>query len=76
MADTVLKSQVMDQNTATTDTRRTWQEVREERGISLRLLGELVGRPHSTMLAYSSRKRVPPQELMWKIARVLGEDVR
>jgi hypothetical protein len=42
----------------------------------LRILGELVGRPHSTMLAYSSGKRVPPQEIIWKISRVLGEDVR
>ena len=58
------------------DAPRTWQEVARERGISLRILGELIGRPHSTMLAYSSGKRVPPQEIMWKLARVLGEDVR
>ena len=60
----------------TTEDPRPWQEVARERGISLRILGELVGRPHSTMLAYSCGKRVPPQELMWKIARVLGEPVR
>ena len=59
-----------------TDTRRTWQEVARERGISLRILGELVGRPHSTMLAYSSGKRQPPQDLLFRISRVLGEDVR
>lgn len=56
--------------------RRTWQEVAKERGISLRILGELIGRPHSTMLAYSSGRRVPPQEVMWSLRRVLGEDVR
>ena len=55
---------------------RTWQEVARDRGISLRLLGELVGRPHSTMLAYSSHKRPTPQEILWKLARVLGETVR
>lgn len=55
---------------------RTWQEVARDRGISLRLLGELIGRPHSTMLAYSCGKRVPPQEIMWKLQRVLGEPVR
>lgn len=61
---------------AITDTRRTWQEVRAERGISLRELGERVERTHSTMLAYSMGKRVPPQEVMDKIRAVLGEDVR
>ena len=55
---------------------RTWQEVARDRGISLRLLGELIGRPHSTMLAYSSGKRQPTQEILWKLARVLGETVR
>ena len=55
---------------------RTWQEVARDRGISLRLLGELVGRPHSTMLAYSSHKRRVPQEILWKLARVLGEPVQ
>lgn len=55
---------------------RTWQEVARDRGISLRLLGELIGRPHSTMLAYSSGRRVPPQDIMWKLQRVLGEPVR
>lgn len=66
----------MELQAATTDTRRTWQEVARERGISLRILGDLVGRPHSTMLAYSSGRRVVPQDIMWKIARTLGEDVR
>jgi hypothetical protein len=55
---------------------RTWQEVARDRGISLRILGELIGRPHSTMLAYSSHKRTTPQEILWKLARVLGEPVR
>lgn len=66
----------MEAEAATTETRRTWQEVARERGISLRILGELIGRPHSTMLAYSSGARTPPQEIIWKLARVLGEDVR
>ena len=61
---------------AETEARRTWQEVREERGISLRILGELVGKTHSTMLAYSIGKRRVPQDVMDKIRRVLGEDVR
>lgn len=55
---------------------RPWQDVAKERGISLRILGELIGRPHSTMLAYSSHKRVVPQEILWRLARVLGEPVR
>ena len=50
--------------------------VREERGISLRLLGEIIGRPHSTMLAYSSGRRRVPQEILWKIGRALGEPVQ
>jgi len=66
----------MDLEIASVEAPRTWQEVREDRGISLRILGELIGRPHSTMLAYSSGKRRPPQEVMWKIAKVLGENVR
>ena len=72
----VVVLQVMALEAPTTDPLRTWQEVRVERGISLRILGELVGRPHSTMLAYSSGRRVPPQEILWKIGRVLGEAVR
>lgn len=55
---------------------RTWQEVAKDRGISLRILGELIGRPHSTMLAYSSDRRRIPEELLWKLSRVLGEDVQ
>ena len=55
---------------------RTWQEVARDRGISLRLLGELVGRPHSTMLAYSCGRRTPPQDVLFKLSRVLGEAVR
>ena len=55
---------------------RTWQEVAKERGINLRILGELIGRPHQTMLSYSSGQRPTPQELLWKLARVLGETVR
>jgi len=55
---------------------RAWQVVREERGISLRLLGEIIGRPHSTMLAYSSGRRRVPQEILWKIGRALGEPVQ
>ena len=66
----------MELQTATTEPLRTWQEVARDRGISLRILGELVGRSHMTMLAYSSGKRQPPQEVMWKIAKVLGEAVR
>jgi hypothetical protein len=60
----------------TDETRRTWQEVAKERGISLRILGELIGKTHSTMLAYSMGRRVPPQDVMWRIKRALGEDVR
>lgn len=55
---------------------RRWQDVRVDRGISLRILGELVGKTHSTMLAYSIGKRVPPQEVIWKLSKVLGEDVQ
>lgn len=66
----------MDSQAATSETRRTWQEVARDRGITLRLLGDLIGRPHSTMRAYSSGKRSTPQEVLWKLGRVLGEDVR
>lgn len=55
---------------------RTWQEVARERGINLRILGELVGRPHQTMLAYSSGVRRVPEEILWRLAKVLGEPVR
>jgi transcriptional regulator with XRE-family HTH domain len=55
---------------------RTWQEVAKDRGISLRILGELIGRPHSTMLAYSCGKRTPPQEVLFRISRVLGETIQ
>jgi hypothetical protein len=66
----------MELQAATTEPIRTWQEVARERGISLRILGELIGRSHMTMLAYSSGRRVPPEEVMWKLRKVLGEPVR
>lgn len=66
----------MQQPTPISTEPRTWQEVREERGISLRILGEIIGRPHSTMLAYSSGRRRPPQDVLWALARALGEPVR
>lgn len=66
----------MTDQTPTAAVSRTWQEVAKDRGISLRLLGELIGRPHSTMLAYSCGKRNPPQDIMGKLTRVLGEPVR
>lgn len=72
----VPKLQGMALEVPSSDTLRTWQEVREERGISLRILGDLVGRTHSTMLAYSMGKRPVPQELLVRLARVLGEPVR
>jgi len=66
----------MEAEATTPMTPRPWQEVARERGIPLRLLGELVGRPHQTMRAYSSGKRTTPQEVLWRLSRVLGEDVR
>ena len=66
----------MEPQAATTEPIRTWQEVARDRGISLRILGELIGRPHSTMLAYSSGARVPPQEVLWRLRKVLGEEIR
>jgi hypothetical protein len=56
--------------------RRRWQDVAKERGISLRILGDLLGRTHSTMLAYSMGKRPLPQDLLEKLHRILGEDVQ
>lgn len=55
---------------------RPWQTVARERGIPLRILGELLGRTHSTMLAYSMGKRPVPQELLDKLARILGEPIQ
>jgi predicted transcriptional regulator len=66
----------MEEMTPTTTTLRTWQEVRKERGISLRILGELVGRTDKTMQAYSMGIRATPEEVLWRLARVLGEPVR
>lgn len=65
------------QDFAPSDTEpRTWQEVAKERGINLRILGELIGRPHQTMLAYSSGQRRVPEDILWKLSRVLGETVK
>ena len=55
---------------------RTWQEVAKERGISLRVLGDLTGKTYNTMLAYSMGRRVPPQEFVLKLSKVFGERVR
>ena len=66
----------MTQEAPTPTVPRRWLDVARDRGISLRILGELVGRPHSTMLAYSSGRRPLPEELLWKIGRVLGEPVQ
>lgn len=57
-----------------TDPRR-WQDVAKERGISLRQLGDLLGRTHSTMLAYSIAKRRMPLELLDRLGKLLGEPV-
>lgn len=66
----------MSVNTPTPTAARRWQDVTKERGVSLRVLGEIVGRPHSTMLAYSCGARQIPQVLLDKIAVVFGEPVQ
>lgn len=66
----------MEAEAATTEARRTWQEVAQERGIPLRILGDLLGKTYNTMLAYSMGRRVPPEEVLRKLRRVLGEDVQ
>lgn len=68
--------QDMTEQTPTATGPRTWQEIARDRGISLRILGELIGRPHSTMLAYSCGKRTPPQDVLFRISRVLGEPIQ
>jgi hypothetical protein len=58
-----------------TDARR-WQDVAKERGFSLRQLGDLLDRTHSTMLAYSIEKRRMPQTLLDRLGKLLGETVQ
>jgi hypothetical protein len=65
----------MTPETPTPTAPRTWQTVAKERGLSLRILGEMVGRPHSTMLAYSCGKRRMPQPLRDRLSTIFGEAV-
>lgn len=62
--------------TATSAEPRRWQDVRQARGLSLRELGNLVGRTHSTMLAYSCGAKPVPQRILDRLAEALGEPVR
>lgn len=61
---------------ATQTSPRRWQDVRAEQGVSLRVLGEMVDRRHSTMLAYSCGVLAVPQKILDRIAAALGEPVR
>lgn len=71
----VPKMQDMTADTPIPTAPRTWQAVAKERGLTLRILGDLVGRPHSTMLAYSCGKRRMPQEMLDRLTRLFGERV-
>lgn len=66
----------METFTPTDTAPRRWQDVAKERGLSLRMLGEFLGRTHSTMLAYSIAKRRMPQELLDRLGKMLGETVQ
>jgi hypothetical protein len=66
----------MESITPTTTEPRRWQEVARERGFSLRQLGDLLGRTHSTMLAYSMGKRRMPHDLLERLGKMLGEAVQ
>lgn len=66
----------MEQITPTDAEPRRWQDVRVERQLTLSQLGGLLGRPHSTMLAYSCGKRRLPKKLLLRLALIFGEPVR
>jgi hypothetical protein len=68
--------QDMTADTPTPTEPRTWQEVAKDRGLNLRELGEMVGRTHSTMLAYSCGKLTPPKKILALLAQGLEEPVR
>jgi hypothetical protein len=54
---------------------RDWRVVAREQRYNLRLLGEIVGRQHATMLGYSIGKRRVPQEVLDKLSELFGERV-
>lgn len=62
--------------TDNTAIRPAWQDVARARGISLRKLGVLLDKSHTTMLAYSCGKRRVPEDVMERMTRLFGEDVR
>lgn len=70
------KSYLMALEVTNTDPRRRWQDVRTERDIPLRVLGQLVGKTDSTMQAYSIGRRPVPKEVLWRMSIIFGEDVR
>ena len=55
---------------------RDWRVVAQEHHLNLRELGELIGRQHTTMLAYSMGKRPVPKVVLIAMGAVLGEPVR
>lgn len=65
----------MSQDTPIATGPRDWRVVAREQRYNLRLLGELVGRQHATMLGYSIGKRRVPQEVLDKLSELFGERV-
>lgn len=66
----------MQTHEGTTGRARRWQDVAKDRRITLRELGMLLGRPHQTMLSYSSGKRRVPHALLERMGQIFGERVQ
>ena len=55
---------------------RTWQAVARERGMTLQMLADYLGRPYGTVRHYSSNKRRMPHLLLVRLSVLFGESVR